>query len=143
MQRRLLVRLRASNYMMRIEYGRIDHIPSNDRICLLCCSGEVETEAHFVTRCAAFAELRHAFQSSDTAFSFRSPKALPMILCVAGAYDAAWQSVGGRESREAFLKRNFLRAGTYLVELDRHRNFFRFMEAPFSAYCKKTFPISF
>ena len=137
LQRRLLLRLRASNYMIRVEYGRIDRIAPNDRTCLLCCCGDVETESHFVTRCAAFSDLRQAFQSADPSFSFRSPKSLPMMLCVPAAYESAWLLINGCESRESFLRRQFIRAGSFLMELDRQRNRFRFMEAPFSMYCKK------
>jgi hypothetical protein len=46
-----MVRLRAGIAELRVETGRYDKLPRCDRICLMCDSGEIEDEEHFLMRC--------------------------------------------------------------------------------------------
>jgi hypothetical protein len=49
---------RISNHKLRIERGRYENIPREERICKLCDSGEVENEFHFVVTCQNYQHLR-------------------------------------------------------------------------------------
>ena len=53
-----LAKLRTSSHQFRIETGRYQKLEEADRKCLLCNSGEVESEIHFVTQCLFFEKKR-------------------------------------------------------------------------------------
>ena len=42
--RKALVRFRISNHQLRIETGRYENIPRNERICHFCTSNKIEDE---------------------------------------------------------------------------------------------------
>ena len=46
-----------------IEHGRyqIDHLPRENRLCLLCNSNQVEDEIHFLFQCNKYSVQRQAF----------------------------------------------------------------------------------
>ena len=56
-----LTKLRASAHQLRIETGRYQKLDEIERKCLLCNSGEIESEIHFVTQCSFFEKKRHTF----------------------------------------------------------------------------------
>ena len=56
--RRRLTQLRGGTNELRIEEGRWRRERLEDRVCLVCGSGKVEDERHFVLECAAYEELR-------------------------------------------------------------------------------------
>ena len=45
-----------------IEYGRIQGIPSNERLCLCCNQNLVETEFHFIFICSKYNDIRNKYQ---------------------------------------------------------------------------------
>ena len=46
--RKALVRFRISSHQLRIETGRYEKIPRNERICYFCTSNKIEDENHFL-----------------------------------------------------------------------------------------------
>jgi hypothetical protein len=53
-----LVRLRGGTNRLRIEKGRYEKLPVEDRVCLFCESRAPEDEEHFMLHCPCYAELR-------------------------------------------------------------------------------------
>ncbi len=53
---RFLAKFRLSSHSLRIETGRYERpkIPAEQRLCLLCKSGDVEDEAHFLLKCSLY-----------------------------------------------------------------------------------------
>jgi len=49
--RKTLTRFRTSSHSLAIEYGRIQGIPRNERLCLCCNQNLVETEFNFQNVC--------------------------------------------------------------------------------------------
>ena len=66
--RKTLVKLRISSHKLRIETGRYDNIPSDERLCNLCNCNRIENETHFLLDCPSFSPIR------DTFFSKLEPK---------------------------------------------------------------------
>ena len=60
MQRKFLVKLRLGVLTLQIETGRFQRprLPAEVRLCVICNNGEVEDEAHFLLRCAAYRRQR-------------------------------------------------------------------------------------
>ena len=56
--RRRLTQLRGGTNELRIEEGRWRREKLEERVCLLCGSGRVEDEMHFMLECEAYGELR-------------------------------------------------------------------------------------
>ena len=50
--------LRCGTAPLRVETGRYENKPVNERLCELCDSGQIEDEIHFMTKCTAFTEER-------------------------------------------------------------------------------------
>ena len=59
-QRSLCAQLRAGILPLYIETGRYQAIPEENRICTMCCLGEVENEAHFLFYCPFYDDLRES-----------------------------------------------------------------------------------
>lgn len=59
-QRRILTKYRLSDHSLAIEKGRHRQtwLPKEERICVHCDSGEIETETHFLLYCGKYKELR-------------------------------------------------------------------------------------
>ncbi|MEW8544944.1 MAG: reverse transcriptase family protein [Candidatus Thiodiazotropha sp.] len=53
-----LSRLRCSVHSLRVETGRHNNIPYEERLCILCNRHAVEDELHFVLFCPAYSHLR-------------------------------------------------------------------------------------
>ena len=60
-QRSLTAQLRAGVLPILIETGRFSRIEASQRICILCKSGEVESELHFLLDCKCYDILRSAW----------------------------------------------------------------------------------
>ena len=56
-----LAKFRMSAHQLRIETGHYQGIEESDRIFLLCKSGEVESEIHFLMECFCFKQKRRLF----------------------------------------------------------------------------------
>ena len=56
-----LSRLRCSVHSLHIEVGRQDNIPTEDRVCYVCDSHDVEDEYHFIMNCSAYDNLRNLY----------------------------------------------------------------------------------
>ena len=56
-----LSRLRCSVRSLHIEVGRRDNIPTEDRVCYVCDSHDVEDEYHFIMNCSAYDNLRNLY----------------------------------------------------------------------------------
>ena len=61
--RKALVRFRISSHQLRIETGRYENIPRNERICHFCTSNKIEDENHFLLDCKAYSQIRDIFFS--------------------------------------------------------------------------------
>lgn len=49
--RKVLTRLRCGSNDLRIDTGRWDGLTADERLCLVCGEGDVETEQHFLLEC--------------------------------------------------------------------------------------------
>ena len=58
-QRRALAFLRCGVAPLHIETGRYSQLSVDQRTCLICVSGSVETEKHFLISCNFYADLRN------------------------------------------------------------------------------------
>lgn len=70
----LYCRFRAGTHGLAVDTGRLNGVPRDERLCLICNEGVVEDEAHFLFRCPAYSQLRD--QYSDV-FAWYS---LPFVL---------------------------------------------------------------
>ena len=61
--RKALVKLRISSHELRIETGRYDKIPREERLCNLCNSNKIEDETHFLLDCPRYSSIRDMFFS--------------------------------------------------------------------------------
>ena len=61
--RKTLVKLRISSHKLRIETGRYDNIPREERLCNLCNCNRIEDETHFSLDCPSFSSIRDMFFS--------------------------------------------------------------------------------
>ena len=59
--RKTLTRLRTSSHSLAIEYGRIQGIPRNQRLCLCCNQNLVETEFNFQNVCKYARMFMHVY----------------------------------------------------------------------------------
>ena len=72
-QRKSLAKLRLGVLTLRIETGRFvrPRLPAEERLGLICNSGEVEDEAHFLLRCDTYnMERRRLFEKIEDPVSF-------------------------------------------------------------------------
>ena len=72
-QRKFLAKLRLGVLTLRIETGRFvrPRLPAEERLCLICNSGEVEDETHFLLRCAEYSiERQNLFEKLLDPISF-------------------------------------------------------------------------
>ena len=56
--RTIYARIRSGSLQLRIETGRWKKEPKEERLCQICLTGEVESEAHFLLHCFAYDRLR-------------------------------------------------------------------------------------
>jgi hypothetical protein len=56
--RTAMARLRTGSSCLRVETGRHENLAVEERVCLVCNSGEVEDEAHFLLKCPGYVNLR-------------------------------------------------------------------------------------
>ena len=61
--RKTLVKLRISCHQLRIETGRYDNIPRNERLCNFCNCNNIEDETHFLLDSPAYSQVREIFFS--------------------------------------------------------------------------------
>ena len=61
--RKALVRFRISSHQLRIETGRYEKIPRDERICYFCSRNKIEDENHFLLDCKAYSPIRDTFFS--------------------------------------------------------------------------------
>ena len=61
--RKTLVKLRISSHKLRIETGRYDNIPRDERLSNLCNCNKIEGETHFLLDCQRFSSIRDMFVS--------------------------------------------------------------------------------
>ena len=53
-----LFRFRSSSHALNIETGRHFDVPSEHRYCMLCSTGDIEDEFHFLLVCTTLSNLR-------------------------------------------------------------------------------------
>ena len=61
--RKALVRFRISSHQLRIETGRYEKIPRDERICYFCTGNKIKDENHFLLDCKAYSQIRDKFFS--------------------------------------------------------------------------------
>ena len=54
--------LRVASHRLRIETGRADDTPREERVCQLCRE-EIECEGHFICRCRAYEDIRDRYET--------------------------------------------------------------------------------
>ena len=59
--RKEVTRFRISAHSLRIETGRYKKLDRDKRICLMCNSGDVEDEFHFIIKCQAYLDIRNKY----------------------------------------------------------------------------------
>lgn len=59
--RNYFIRLRVSSHSLRIQSGRYNRIPRNERICVFCNTNDIDDEFHFLFKCPCFNDLRTTF----------------------------------------------------------------------------------
>ena len=59
--RRTLVKLRIGCHNLRVETGRYDKIPLDERISPLCSGNKIEDETHLLLDCHRYASMRGIF----------------------------------------------------------------------------------
>ncbi len=57
--RSAFARLRCGVAPIRLETGRFERIPEEERLCPVCDSGEIENEIHVITSCSLYDDLRN------------------------------------------------------------------------------------
>lgn len=62
--RSLVSQLRCGTLHLRLEVGRFNREPLEERICPICDMNEIETEHHFIFVCPAYADERKEFDES-------------------------------------------------------------------------------
>ena len=55
--------MRISTHKLRIETGRYNKIPREERLCNLCNSNKIEDETHFLLYCPRYSSIRDMFFS--------------------------------------------------------------------------------
>ncbi len=62
-QRRILTKYRLSEHRLAIETGRHrkSWLPREQRVCVHCETGEIETETHFLLHCHKYIPIRHLY----------------------------------------------------------------------------------
>lgn len=53
-----LAKIRCGVAPIRLETGRFERIPEEQRLCPICLNGDIETELHVITECSAYYDLR-------------------------------------------------------------------------------------
>ena len=57
-KRRTLVKLRIGCHNLRVQTGRYDKIPLDERICPLCGGNKIEDETHLLLDCQRYSSMR-------------------------------------------------------------------------------------
>ena len=73
-ERQIISKFMCSNHTLRIETGRHNMTPREDRRCQLCQLDEVEDEDHFIMKCPAYTEIRQ--QSPITFQNYTNTEAI-------------------------------------------------------------------
>ena len=58
-KRQIISKFMCSNHTLRIETGRHEDIPREDRQCQFCNLGTIEDEDHFILECPMYEQIRH------------------------------------------------------------------------------------
>ena len=58
-----LVKFRIGCHKLRVETGRYDKIPLDERICPLCSGNKIEDEIHLLLDCQRYSSMRDIFLS--------------------------------------------------------------------------------
>ena len=61
--RRTLLKLRIGCHNLRVEAGRYDKIPLDERMCPLCSGSKIEDETHLLLDCQRYSSMRDTFLS--------------------------------------------------------------------------------
>ena len=76
--RTLIFKLRTSSHSLRIQTGRFgpNRILRNERICLICNSGDIEDEFHFILKCPFYHSLRKRYIKE---YFYKNPSTLKLL----------------------------------------------------------------
>ena len=61
--RKTLLKLRIRYHNLRVETGRYNKIPLDERICALCSGNKIEDETHLLLDCRRYSSTRDTFLS--------------------------------------------------------------------------------
>ena len=76
--RTLIFKLRTSSHSLRIQTGRFgpNRILRNERICIICNSGDIEDEFHFILKCPFYHSLRKRYIKE---YFYKNPSTLKLL----------------------------------------------------------------
>ena len=57
-ERQIISKFMCSNHTLRIETGRHDNTPREERHCRICDTNNIEDEDHFIMKCSAYDQIR-------------------------------------------------------------------------------------
>ena len=76
----------------------MDGLPRPQRVCLLCCTGQVESEEHFLLDCNAFNNIRAQLAFPPHRSLTQRKEAVRRLLCVEDAFAAEILELMQREA---------------------------------------------
>jgi len=100
--RKKLTRLRTSSRSLVIEYGRIQGIPRNERLCLCCNQNLLETEFHFILICSQYNDIRNKYQ-----LNYHWPNVIKFISIIKSTRRIHQLKIA-KYLKESFSRRNLL-----------------------------------
>ena len=79
-ERQIISKFMCSNHTLRIETGRHDNLPREERLCQLCNIEEIEDEDHFIRKCPTYEQIRQEaainfpnYNSTEAIFHLEEP----------------------------------------------------------------------
>ena len=54
-----MAKIRCGVAPIRLETGRYEGLPENERLCPVCSLQEIESEVHVITKCSLYDDLRN------------------------------------------------------------------------------------
>ena len=91
-----IAQLRTSTHKLAIETGRYQRpvVPSNERVCRICNSGQVEDEIHFIGQCTAYNEHRKLLIQEMNLTQFTGSEEEQVTIIMTSTKEEDFESLG-------------------------------------------------